>query len=514
MNASPKNLLHELLEFQIDEPGTDFTFARRLARENGWSLAYAERVIVEYKKFLFLAVEAGHVVTPSEQVDQAWHLHLTYTRSYWDDLCRSVLCRPLHHGPTKGGAVEQARFFDLYQQTLSSYRRLLGETPPRDIWPPAKQRFGVDLQRVNVNTARNWIIPKPRWPSMVSGPEATSALCLVGLPLAMWNPLDWTGPVFLRGYILLAACRGAAGARDAAAFGSRGHRRQRQKPGAARSLRNCLSRGRTGASGAGRVCGHGARGNSASRSRGIQRRRSALQQAGLQHAGLRQRIAIRQGLPLPKNSPRLERQLYDAAANPSANLATLTAAAAPVVSDIKDDLIERGLLHDGIPSAGNAMASLIMAAPLLLGVAKIAVGLERGRPVGFLIAACIATAIAALGFLLARRRLTSRGREVLGSLQDKYRQMTRLEEPAAIAMSPTELGLTVGLFGAGMLATGPLTNVHAMLSRPSASGGGGCGAIGGTVGGAVGGAGCGGDGGGGGGGCGGGGCGGCGGCGG
>src|SRR5689334_16054326 len=116
MNAAQQALLDRLNAFEFDEPGTELTFARRLARENGWSLAYAERVIEEYQRFLFLACAAEHVVTPSEQVDQAWHLHLTYTRSYWDNLCRNVLCQPLHHGPTKGGNAEQEKFVDLYEQ--------------------------------------------------------------------------------------------------------------------------------------------------------------------------------------------------------------------------------------------------------------------------------------------------------------------------------------------------------------------------------------------------------------
>src|SRR5262245_63811110 len=116
MNASQQVLYNRLMTFEIDEPGVELTFARRLARENGWDLLYAERVIAEYKRFLLLACEAGHVVSPSEDVDQAWHLHLTYTRSYWDGLCREVLGRPLHHGPTKGGAAEQAKFIDLYNQ--------------------------------------------------------------------------------------------------------------------------------------------------------------------------------------------------------------------------------------------------------------------------------------------------------------------------------------------------------------------------------------------------------------
>ncbi|MEK6230809.1 MAG: hypothetical protein N2A42_03075 [Luteolibacter sp.] len=35
--------------------------------------------MTEYKRFVALAMLAGHPVTPSEEVDQAWHLHLVYT---------------------------------------------------------------------------------------------------------------------------------------------------------------------------------------------------------------------------------------------------------------------------------------------------------------------------------------------------------------------------------------------------------------------------------------------------
>lgn len=64
MNAAQQVLFDRLKAFEFDEPGTELTFSRRLARENGWSLAYAERVIEEYLRFLLLACAAGHVVTP------------------------------------------------------------------------------------------------------------------------------------------------------------------------------------------------------------------------------------------------------------------------------------------------------------------------------------------------------------------------------------------------------------------------------------------------------------------
>lgn len=135
MNRQQEQLFARIQAFEIDDTHAQTTFAQRLARENRWPLDYALRVIDEYKKFLFLAIAAGHPVTPSHIVDQAWHLHLTYTRSYWDRLCAGVLGRPLHHDPSRGGDEEERKYKQWYANTLESYQRLFGESPLRDIWP-------------------------------------------------------------------------------------------------------------------------------------------------------------------------------------------------------------------------------------------------------------------------------------------------------------------------------------------------------------------------------------------
>lgn len=119
-----------LRAFEIDESGG---FQERLAREQGWTSEYAGRVIDEYRRFLFLCCRAGHEVTPSTAVDEAWHLHLIYTRSYWVRLCAGVLPRPLHHDPGRGIPADESRFRDQYRRTLESYRHWFGE-PPADIW--------------------------------------------------------------------------------------------------------------------------------------------------------------------------------------------------------------------------------------------------------------------------------------------------------------------------------------------------------------------------------------------
>jgi hypothetical protein len=154
-------LLQRIQAFSLDQAGSELPFSRRVARENGWSTDYTRRVIEEYKRFVFLAMVAGHPVTPSDPVDQVWHLHLTYSRSYWEDFCPNALGKALHHEPTRGGWTEQQRFTEWYQQTLESYERLLGHLPPSDIWPAPAIRFGGEEHFVRINKACYWLIPKP-----------------------------------------------------------------------------------------------------------------------------------------------------------------------------------------------------------------------------------------------------------------------------------------------------------------------------------------------------------------
>lgn len=154
-------LRSKLEAFQINAPAAALTFEKRLARENNWPLAYARRVIDEYKRFIYLIAIAGdEELSPSDQIDQAWHLHLTYTRSYWQQLCREILGFPLHHNPTMGGKVEQARFKRQYQHTLDRYQAVFGEVPPADIWPAVEKRFKAADRFIRVNRSEVWLLPR------------------------------------------------------------------------------------------------------------------------------------------------------------------------------------------------------------------------------------------------------------------------------------------------------------------------------------------------------------------
>ena len=160
MTLNQLNLWEKINSFEMDDEEADFTFTERLARENDWKIEYALRVVQEYKKFMFLNCIAEHPLTPSDQVDQVWHLHLLYTQSYWIDFCENTLHQKIHHGPTKGGATEKNKFTNWYEKTKELYLSTFKAETPIDIWPSSEIRFS-EIEFVRVNTKRNWIIKKP-----------------------------------------------------------------------------------------------------------------------------------------------------------------------------------------------------------------------------------------------------------------------------------------------------------------------------------------------------------------
>jgi hypothetical protein len=128
-------------------------------------------------------------VTPSDEVDQAWHLHLAYSRDYWEEFCPNVLRRRLHHGPTDGGSGEDERYKANCRRTLEIYEATFGEQPPSDIWPPVSLRFGYyGTNFVRVNSALFEIAPRTDLAkSRLSGFATALGLFLIVLILGLFS---------------------------------------------------------------------------------------------------------------------------------------------------------------------------------------------------------------------------------------------------------------------------------------------------------------------------------------
>ncbi|MEM8838275.1 MAG: hypothetical protein AAGE89_09300 [Pseudomonadota bacterium] len=169
--------LHKrVFSITFDDPDASFPFSERLARDNAWDEDFAKRVLFEYRRFAYLIVRSGRELTPSDAVDQAWHLHLTYSRHYWGEWT-DALGRSIHHGPTKGGGGEARRYDQNYRDTLTLYEETFGEAPPKAIWPDPKERFRNPERFKRLDTSQYVILKRP---SLV-GLAAVFGLLLLGL---------------------------------------------------------------------------------------------------------------------------------------------------------------------------------------------------------------------------------------------------------------------------------------------------------------------------------------------
>jgi hypothetical protein len=187
MDSAQRELLQRIESFALDEELATLPFSLRLATHQGWSSEFTNRAIREYKRFAFLAMVAGHTVSPSDPVDQVWHEHLTYTRSYWDEFCGKVLRQPLHQEPSRGGAAEARKFAGWYEQTLDRAEVMgeavaaaaVGETDLPRIFPPAWRRFTAGANRPSVGNRQVSRVCPPRVATGTS-PEARAFTFSVG----------------------------------------------------------------------------------------------------------------------------------------------------------------------------------------------------------------------------------------------------------------------------------------------------------------------------------------------
>jgi uncharacterized protein (TIGR04222 family) len=203
-------------------------------------------------------------------------------------------------------------------------------------------------------------------------------------------------------------------------------------------------------------------------------------------------------VPRPTFAHELEQLVYDAAGSTDGTpIADVRKAAKPCIQRLAEDLQAKGLVvADKAARRAIALPLIIALVIVAVGVVKIWIGVERGKPVGILAFMCIMSALAAV-VAFARRPLRSRyGDAVLKKLQEQYVGPKTLGGSAA-TLPPLEFALVMGLFGMGALAGSEFSDLRRLLQPPSGGvSGDGCGSsCGGGCGGGCGGCGggCGGD---------------------
>lgn len=488
LTGEQQALWHRLNEFQWNPNSAEKPFAGRLTAEMGWTAEFTERVLQEYLRFVFLTAIAGHAVCPSEDVDAVWHQHLTYSRSYWEDLCQKTLRSNLHHNPTAGGTAELQKHWEMYRQTLLSYRRVFGTSPPGDIWPPAFERFDPQSRVRIVNARDHWIIRKPGWwPRSLR--HRRLALAFVPVMAAGLGPFDWAGPEFLGLYAILYVIL---------LIGSLNFRRYQRDvptvgdPELTAEEIACLSFGRPAAVNV-----------------TVARMLQAQQLISKPYKGWLissngARVMFSAGENVPEADDKFATVIYASVQASDRTLVELHAILAQETEAIDERLQAYGYVVDSERQfSARVVPFLVMVLLLIMGSVKVMIGIERMRAVELLVACCVVTLITALAMLTSVRRSLS-GDRLLESLKSLH---SNLKSGGPANLSHHDVALSAALFGATALhgpAFDDLKTAWKAATHGGGSGSGGCSGVG-----------CGG-GGGGGGGCGGGGCGGggggCGGC--
>lgn len=129
-----------ILEFNFSDESEKRIFFRKLSDLNGWSEGFCQKAFTEYKRFIYLSATTGGRVVPSKVIDSVWHLHLTFTKSYWHDFCRDRIGKDIHHNPSQPDAESKIRDHSDYQKTLELYRTTFGAEPADGLWTNAGGR--------------------------------------------------------------------------------------------------------------------------------------------------------------------------------------------------------------------------------------------------------------------------------------------------------------------------------------------------------------------------------------
>ena len=110
----------------------------RIMKNYNRDRTYAEGIVREAKRMLYLSQVSGQPVTPSVEIDDAWHEMILFTKFY-HEFCAFIGTDYIHHTPTgddeSEGEGSGGGEMSVYDQTIENYRRYIAE-PDEKYWTP------------------------------------------------------------------------------------------------------------------------------------------------------------------------------------------------------------------------------------------------------------------------------------------------------------------------------------------------------------------------------------------
>jgi len=177
--------------------------------------------------------------------------------------------------------------------------------------------------------------------------------------------------------------------------------------------------------------------------------------------------------PLGQGATDLERAIHAVTTKPVHRLALPAQGPVGTALDaVAQRLARTGLLVSEEARLRLRRVGLWMAGVAVLGVVRLAAGLEGGRPVGFLVLELLVVSVAAIVMLRAIPRRTEHGDQVLAELRSLQYDLDPANKPNWTVYGPAAAALGVGLFGVSALwASDPAMAAELEAQRAAALGG-------------------------------------------
>lgn len=187
---SQPELWAKVENFSFEKNSDEYGFTTRLATEQSWTIAFTEAAILEYKKFMYLVAVGQKMLSPSVIVDEVWHLHLLFSKSY--KKFTALLGKEIEHTPSLHNERESSIYAQAFAETKTAYQAEFGEMPTL-FWARKDMISALDLpqSRYSLPTFVLLLLPSVAIFFLVSA--------------QWWIDLfySWHNPRFLAQYILM-----------------------------------------------------------------------------------------------------------------------------------------------------------------------------------------------------------------------------------------------------------------------------------------------------------------------
>jgi hypothetical protein len=112
-----------------EPPRTCASFEDCLRKKGDWTDESARRITEGYRRFLYLKALSGEPITPSQAIDMAWHLHLSFPADY------AALCKALGRDVPHLTGLSPDEQAQAYDRGLALYAAEFDRAPHVDLWP-------------------------------------------------------------------------------------------------------------------------------------------------------------------------------------------------------------------------------------------------------------------------------------------------------------------------------------------------------------------------------------------